>query len=108
MALFDFHLLKLEHALIFQVIDQNIYTPVFENFTSSNGWRVYCDDMHLPSIEDGSKEIYLRHIDDIVLEDLYHTPIIMFDDNSERDKIYDEVMLALEEWALNARKINEI
>jgi len=109
MALFDFHLQKLEHALIFQVIDQEIYTPVFDAFKSSNGWDVYSDTGCYPHINYIRKDIFLRSsAEGEGLEDKYHTDVIMFDTNDERDKTYNEIMLALEEWALKARKFSEI
>lgn len=108
MAIFDFHLLKLEHALIFQVIGQKIYTPVFEQFKATNGWRINSDVALYPSISLSGKIIHLRSIGTENLEDLYHTSVIMFDDNNNRNTIYNEIMSALEEWALKARKLDEI
>jgi len=108
MAIFDFHLLKLEHALIFQVIDQQIFTPIFEQFKATNGWRVDCDTDFYPNIDRIANIIHLRSLSCTELEDKYHTPVLMFENNDIRNITYNEIMLALEEWALKARKLNEI
>lgn len=107
MALFDFHLLKLEHALIFQIIDQNLYTSVFSDFKTTNGWNVVCDSDYYPNIELPTKTIYLRSQESSSLEDKYHTQVLMFEDNEGRDKVYVEVRLALKEWAIKANEFRE-
>jgi len=107
MALFDFHLLKLEHALIFQIIDQKIYGSVFEKFQAFNDWVVDCDSNYYPSIELPTKTVHVRSGGNSI-EDKYHTQVLMFNDNNERDKIHNEIKSALREWAIKAREINEI
>jgi len=37
MAIFDFHLLKLEYALVFQILGQELFDTAFETFIASNG-----------------------------------------------------------------------
>ena len=108
MAMFDFHLLKLEHALIFQIIDQQLYNTVFMQFEASNDWKVDCDTCYYPNIELENKIIYVRNESVSSIEDKYHTQVLMFKNNEERDKTHDEIKLALREWAIKARKFNEI
>ena len=107
MALFDFHLIKLEHTLIFQIIDQEIYNTVFIQFLASNDWIVDCDMGYYPNIELSTKTIYVRSEESSV-EDKYHTQVLMFNNNDERNEIHDEIKLALREWAIKAREFNEI
>jgi len=40
--------------------------------------------------------------------DLYAVNIVHFNTNEDRDKVYSEVMIALEEWALQAKRYTNI
>lgn len=108
MAFFDFHLLKLEHTLVFQIIDQTIFTKSFDQFIASNGWEVLIDDSFFPHIEHIKKRIYLRAFCETKITSLFYTSVSYFDSNEERDDIYNKVRIALKEWALQAREFNEI
>jgi hypothetical protein len=44
-----------------------------------------------------TKTIYLRNQENDSLEDKYHTQVLMFEDNKDRDEMYGEIKLALRE-----------
>jgi len=108
MALFDFHLMKFNGAIVFQVLEQKIYTPAFSDYISDSGWRVSCDDKVFPTIFLGNKTIHLRTSESESYEDLYHVSVTRIPVGFSIDNTYNDIIQALEGWAILARNIDEV
>ena len=110
MALFDFHLMKFEGAIVFQVLDQEIYEPTFlwDEHSVYHGWHISSDQNNYPSINLSNKTIYLRNMGSITYEELYHISVTTIPEDMDIDETYKNILYALEAWALKARNINEV
>lgn len=93
-----FRLEKFEHALVFQVLEQDArFNTNSDTFNASNGCSVSSVSYPRYYPEDG--RILLRGNN--ACQDLA-VHIAEFESNEERDEHYDKVLVALAEWSANA------